>query len=142
MKKIIIQDHESGVRKLVSESEGTEYRPLKSFEEAKQFLDSVAIFEGDYGGQIYIVCPVSTIKCSQVILLKLLTDIDKISWNDPEGANIYYERHKLGEGISGGMGGAQVIDGIWIHEELKHRSLEKQICAVIDGTKDILEYQG
>ena len=58
--------------------------------------DAVAIFEGDDGGQIYAVVPVSQIACPETSLERLLADFDKFCWNDPDGRRIYYERWPAG----------------------------------------------
>jgi hypothetical protein len=58
----ILPDHESGVRRLVSDAQGLSYHPLHSLAEAKSFPDGVVILEGDDGGQIYVVCPASVVK--------------------------------------------------------------------------------
>ena len=52
-----IPDHASMVRSFTSEKYGERFEPLKTLEEAKQHADGVVIFEGDYGGAIYLTCP-------------------------------------------------------------------------------------
>jgi len=131
----IIPNHESAVRKLVSEAHGLAYEPLQNLNEARSYLDGIAILQGDDGGQIYIVCPVALIKCSESTLQQLLTDLDALAWpgNDPDSAKIYYERKSSDTNVIGGMGGAKVIENIWIHQEFKTKGLESAIKEVIEG---------
>ena len=88
----------------MADAHGSEYMAFESVEGAKNDPDAVAIFEGDDGGQIYAVVPVSQIACPETSLERLLADLDKFSWNDPDGRRIYYERSPAGSGVAGGMG--------------------------------------
>jgi hypothetical protein len=47
--------------------------------------------EVDWGGEIYLVCPIELVKCDENTLHILLGDLDKISWacNEGEGKGIY-----------------------------------------------------
>lgn len=79
MKKINIPEHQSVVRTICSK----QFIPLKNWEEALE-KDGHLIMEGDYGGIIYLTCPVKLIKCSeqnkqrvQQILYKSLEKIRK-----------------------------------------------------------------
>lgn len=116
---VATEEHESPVRKLVAEASGSPYCALKDRTEASIYDDSVMIMEGDWGGQIYLVCPVHLMKCDDVALKLLLRTLDGLAWpgNCLEGACIYYERHNKGEIISGGMRGGLVEDGLWVHNE-------------------------
>ncbi len=105
----MIPEHESPVRSILSQAKNTPFYPLKSFEDAKSYKDGVAVFEGDYGGQIYLTCPVSEIICDEPTLRQLLIDIDTHCFNYPDSAQIYYERIAQGSGIWGGSGGGIVV---------------------------------
>jgi len=137
----VIEDHESPVRGAVARVEGTSYYPLRSLEEAKSYVDGVVVLEGDYGGQIYVVCPASLVCCGQEALEKLLRDLDGIAWacnaDYPRSAGVFYERLPVGSGVDGGMGGGLVIDGVWVHEELSDPRLKSRICEVIEGQASI-----
>jgi hypothetical protein len=54
-----IPEHHSAVRHMVSETNDISYQPLRDFDEAKRTGDAVVVMEGDWGGQIYLVCPIS-----------------------------------------------------------------------------------
>jgi hypothetical protein len=79
---------------------------------------TVVVLEGDHGGQVYVVAPAREVRCSEEALIQLLADIDGGEWNDEDGARVYYERHALGAGISGGTGGGVVSAEIWVHPKL------------------------
>ena len=133
----VLPEHESGVRRLVSDARNIPYHPLHSLEEAKSFPDGIVILEGDDGGQIYLVCPASLVKCSEEALNDLLRELDHIAWphNDLNSARVFYERRPTGSPIFGGMGGAYVIEDIWIHQEFVDAGLGNRIQEVIDGKR-------
>lgn len=133
----LLPDHESGVRRAVSDARGLLYQPLRSMAEARSFSDGVVILEGDDGGQIYVVCPASIVKCAEESLSELLRDLDEIAWpgNDPDMARVFYERRAVGSGVTGGMGGAVVREGIWIHDEFIKLRLGDAIREVIEGKR-------
>ncbi|CAF0904180.1 unnamed protein product, partial [Didymodactylos carnosus] len=112
-----------------------EYEAIKNFNDAKTTENCVLIFEGDYGGQIYLTCPMKYVQCNEQILKQLLNDIDKLQWDDEEGCRMYYEIHKIGDDIIGGMSGGHVNDHLWIHDEI-NTEIKQQIQDVIDGKKE------
>ena len=105
----------------------------------KSYPDGVVIFEGDYGGQLYVVVPSSLVKCTEQDLKQLLSDLDALKWNDASGARVYYERHPVGSGVPGGMGGAVVTQGIWIHDNFMKLRLDSAIREVIEGKRKTLK---
>ncbi|MNZ37281.1 hypothetical protein D3C78_547230 [compost metagenome] len=98
------------------------------------------IMEGDWGGQIYLSCPMDIVKCNEDILRNLLTDLDTIAWdcNEGEGKELYYEVRQPGEGIGGGMGGGEIKVKLWIHKEFSDLNLYDEIEDVLSGRKDKL----
>lgn len=133
-----LPDHESGLRRMLSDSKGEAYEAFKSLEEARACRDTTVILEGDDGGQIYLAWPVSQVKCSEETLNRLLEDLDRMAWacNEGDGARAYYEVRPVGSSIPGGMGGGMVGAQGWIHEEFRKLGLEKKIREVIEGTRD------
>jgi hypothetical protein len=127
-----LSDNESGLRKMKAEAEGTSYVSFKSLADAQSNPDGVVVLEGDDGGQIYVVCPASKVKCSEQILHQLLLDLDSKKWKSPDMAHIYYEKKRIGEGIAG-KGGAVVKAEIWIHKEF--HGLADAIRDVIEGRR-------
>ncbi|CAF0940381.1 unnamed protein product, partial [Didymodactylos carnosus] len=90
-------DHSSPMRSMISSAHGEEYEAIKNFNDAKTTENCVLIFEGDYGGQIYLTCPMKYVQCNEQILKQLLNDIDKLQWDDEQGCRMYYEIHKIGD---------------------------------------------
>jgi hypothetical protein len=131
----VLADHESGLRKMKSESDGTAYVSFKSLEEAKSNPNGVVILEGDDGGQTYVVCQASKVKCSEEILKHLLLDLDSKVWGSPDMAHIYFEQKRIGEGVFG-KGGAVVATEIWIHKEF--HGIADSIRDVIEGRREKL----
>ena len=114
----------SPVRHIMAENKlDVDFHPLHNFEEAKKDPDGVAVFEGDYGGQIMMTIRMSYVKCAERQLELLLFDLNQVAWkcNDDTGTGIYYERLKIGDGVVGGMGGGRVVDGVWIHSRFEEK---------------------
>lgn len=108
---------------------------IESFELAKVTENAYVIMEGDWGGQIYLICPMKLIQCSEFTLTNLLDDLDNTAWecNEGEGKGIYYEIRIPGEIVGGGMGGGEVTDQLWLHKEFTDLGLFKAIEKVITG---------
>jgi hypothetical protein len=131
----IIPDGQSPVR-FVQMLQGEAFRPLSGYDEARNIEDAYVFFEGDWGGQIYLVCPMRRVRCSEKALQEILLEIDRRQWKDAEGAAIYYERHRPGDGIWGGMGGGRALDELWIHPALARRSLRGGIRDALEGGRE------
>ncbi len=131
----IIPEGQSAVR-FVRMVSGATFRPLSGYDEAGKTEDAYVIFEGNWGGQIYLVCPMRRVRCSEKALQELLLEIDRRQWKEAEGAAIYYERHRPGEGISGGMGGRMALNELWIHRALARRDLRRGIRDVLEGGRE------
>jgi hypothetical protein len=133
----ILPEHESGVRRMVSDARNIPHQAVHSLAEAKSSSDGTVILEGDDGGQIYVVCPASLAQCSIEDLNHLLRDLDGIAWpnNDPNSARIFYERLPIGAPVFGGMGGAIVSDDVWIHQMFCELNLESAIREVLAGNR-------
>ncbi|MDH4230814.1 MAG: hypothetical protein OEW04_02165 [Nitrospirota bacterium] len=127
---------QSGVRRMMADAAGRSYQSFKTLSEAQHHDNTVAVFEGDYGGQIYLVCPILLIKCDETKLQQLLKDIDSYCWNDPDGGNIYYEQKPESGLISGGMGGGIATTDLWIHDELRKLRLKEDIEDVLSDKKE------
>ena len=118
----VLPEHESGLRRMMADAHGQTYRSFRSLMDAKGSPDSIVVFEGDYGGQIYVVARISAITCPEHILRSLLSELDTLKWKNPQGAGLYFEEAEIGQIISGGMGGGRVIDGIWVHPRFQQYS--------------------
>jgi hypothetical protein len=133
----ILPEHESGVRRMVSDSRSIPYQALQSLDEAKSFSDGTVILEGDDGGQIYVVALASLVRCPVENLNHLLRDLDGIGWpnSDPNSARVFYERLPVGAPVFGGMGGAIVSEDVWIHQMFCDMNLESAIRGVLVGER-------
>lgn len=118
---------------MMADADGGEYVAFASLEAARLAGGATVVMEGDYGGQIYLTCPVQSVNCDESRLLVLLAELDGFGWQDPEGARLYYERAPMGSGVGGGMGGGKVVDGVWLHDELRKLGLAERVQAVIGG---------
>ncbi|MCU6792613.1 hypothetical protein OB236_10825 [Paenibacillus sp. WQ 127069] len=132
-----IPQYHSPVRHILNEVNGLSNEIfIKDFQEAKETGHSYVIMEGDWGGQIYLSCPMSLVECSEEELQTLLIDLDKVAWgcNDVYGRGLYYEIHFSEEGIGGGM----ITDTLWVHDEFIEKNLKDQIYLVISGERKTL----
>lgn len=124
----IVPDTHSGLRTMLGSAGRTNYQPFEGLEDARKYDNSYVVFEGDYGGQIYLVAPAKQIKCNLEKLKNLLERLDNHEWKDVEGAGIYFEKYKVGDTVLGGMGGGKATKNIWIHKHLSDMEDEiKQI---------------
>ncbi len=131
----MLPSYQSGIRRLVSDTNGLPYHPLRSLIEARSYADGVVILEGDFGGQIFAVCHASDIHCSLLELEQLVEDLNMMYWpNSPlDGAQVFYERLPMGAPVAGGEGGGWVTDGIWIHPWLVEDGMATVVRDVIAG---------
>jgi len=135
----VIPAHESALRRMVADSHDGRYEAVESLDAAKATIDAVIVMEGDYGGSIYLTCPVGLVQCDESTLWQLLHDLDKHGWNDPEGASLYFEVAPVGSGIAGGTGGGVVTDSVWLHPNLEKLHLRARVEAVISGDRGRIE---
>ena len=136
----VVPEYESPARRMFADAHGEDYEALRSLEEARAVPDGVVVLEGDWGGQIYVVSPVSAVACDDTTLRRLLKDIDAIAWtvNEGEGASVSFERQARGAVIPGGMGGGLVRRDPWVHPKLEERGLGATIRAVLAGASERL----
>lgn len=128
-----LSKHESGVRSLVASSHDDEYLAFRSLSEAQAAPEGVVVFEGDYGGQIYAVARAQFVRCTEAQLQQLLSELDAMSWSDPDGASVFFEALPVGAIVAGGMDGGVVAPEVWVHERL--RSWEPAVRAVLQGER-------
>src|SRR3954469_11137799 len=114
-----LPDHHSGVRSVLAATHGRRYRAYSSLEQAREDPDAAVVMEGDYGGSVYLTCPVRLVGCDAAALERVLAVLDRLDWDDPEGARIYYEHLPAGSGVAGGTGGGIVVDGVWMNPSFK-----------------------
>jgi hypothetical protein len=122
-----LPEHHSQVRSMMAEASGNIYRAIERFAAARDHPGSVVIFEGDYGGTIYLTIPVREVACDEAALKQLLVDIDSMCWSDSRGARLVYEVVPVGARVAGGMGGGQVVDGLWLHPRVEALGMREDI---------------
>jgi hypothetical protein len=127
---------------MMAEASGETYAALTTFVAAREHPGSVVIFEGDYGGTIYLTIPVGKVACGEAALKQLLFDIDAMCWSDARGARVVYEVVPVGAGIAGGMGGGLVVDGLWLHPRVGALGMREHIQQVLDGQREQIDIAG
>ncbi len=138
-KEMIVPEHHSAVRHIINEAHR---KPndmfVESFLQAQNTAGTYVIMEGDWGGQIYLSCPMNIVKCNEDTLENLLIDLDIIAWdcNEGEGRGVYYEVREPGEGIGVGMGGGEINEELWIHKEFSDLNLYEEIEDVLSGATE------
>lgn len=137
----VVEAHERPVGKILADAHDEPYAPLRTFEEARAAADGVVIAEGDYGGQIYFTCPARLVRCDEALLWQLLEDVDATQWGSVQegSASLYFERLPVGSGVWGGMGGGQVVEGVWVHDDLRDQGDDGAIRDVLEGRRRFFE---
>jgi len=137
----VIPDHESPVRRMLADAHGGSYVAYASRDEAAADPDAAMVMEGDYGGQIFLACPLRRVQASDEALDELLHELDRIAWGRDytEACDVRFERAPVGSGVAGGMGGGRVDEAIWVHDEFVSAGLDARIREVIRGERRRLE---
>jgi hypothetical protein len=117
---------------------GPEYRAYESLEAARSDSDSAVVMEGDYGGSIYLTCPVRHVGCDQPTLAAVLAVVDELAWDDPEGAGLFFEHLPAGSGVAGGSGGGAVVDGVWITPDLERWFVAGEDVRLADALAEVV----
>ncbi len=115
MAEIEIREHERAIGRITAEQQGLSYSSAGTLSDARRLQDFALILEGDWGGTIYVTCPVEAVRCDEGTLANLLTDVDDIFHSIADGRGIYFECAPIGSRIAGGDGGAIVEKGVWCH---------------------------
>lgn len=99
------------------------------------------ILEGDWGGQIYLTVP-SHLVGDWARVDELLEKLDTHAWDCNEGlgrSGFLYDPsedgHTSEDGFPGGMGGGQLEDRLWLHEEFQDgpwAELARQLLLLTD----------
>lgn len=129
----VLPEHHSPVRAILAAARGQPYTAFENLVAARAHPDGALVFEGDYGGMIYLTAPARLISCDEGTLEQLLADIDDLCWGDSGGAGLYFEALPVGSSVAGGMGGGRVVEGVWLHADLEGLLLRPEIVAVLAG---------
>lgn len=121
----------SPVRFMLDSAHGRPHRRFASLAEARAHADAALVMEGDFGGQIYLTCPLRLVQCDQPALAQLLEDLNHFAGFEGEG--LFFELLPVGSGVAGGMGGGAVAAEVWLHDEFIASGLYDGVRDVIDG---------
>jgi hypothetical protein len=110
-----------------------EHDLIETLDEAREVAGVYAILEGDHGGQTYMTVPAKLVRCDEPTLRSLLQDLDELAWNETEGQQLTFWRHRIGDHFGGGMGGADATGDVWVHKTLRALGIEDPIRKVIMG---------
>jgi hypothetical protein len=116
---------------------GYDFEFLTDLNTARQTENAYLIFEGDYGGDVYLTVPVKDVKCDENAIYFLLKDLDSIAWqcNKGGGRTAYYEIRKVGD-ITPNWG--QIKEKLWISPtSIKY---EKDIVKVLSGKRERIKH--
>jgi hypothetical protein len=127
---------------MMADASGDAYTAFTTLTAAREHPASVVIFEGDYGGTIYLTIPVRHVACGETALKQLLFDIDAMYWSDTHGTRVVYEVVPVGAGVAGGMGGGLVVDGLWLHPKIEALGMREDIQQVLDGQRQEIDTNG
>lgn len=130
------QSKSSPLRKMIANSQLKNLRTFKTLEDAKKQSNTFLVMDGDDGGQIYLVCPVSLVKCDENALLKILSELDARAWNDPSMASIHYEVYEPGAVVPGGMGGGVASTSLWLHKNFQELKMDIESRLYMRGEKN------
>ncbi len=75
------------------------------------------VFEGDWGGQIFLTVPWNLVGPKSRIY-DLLVRLDKLAWSSNKGGGrlVYLVTGNEENVVTGGMGGGKLEEGLWLHE--------------------------
>ncbi len=127
---------------MVAEASGDSYTAFTTFAAAREHAGSVVIFEGDYGGTIYLTIPVREVTCGEAALKRLLLDIDTMCWSDTHGTRVVYETIPVGANVTGVMGGGRIVAGLWLHPKVETLGIREDIQQVLDGQREHIDPDG
>ena len=127
---------------MMADAFGDGYTAFETIAAARDHQDGVVIFEGDYGGTIYLTIPVPQVACDEATLRQLLLDVDAMCWSNSSGARVVYEALPIGAGVAGGMGGGEVVDGLWLHSRIEALGMRADIQQVVSGQRQRIDTAG
>jgi len=91
------------------------------------------VFEGDWGGQIYLTVRADLLG-EGFSSLPLLAAMNEAAWPNSEqgGCCEHLIRANRNKHVSGGMGGGKLTDGVWIHKEFHIDRWRRRIRQALD----------
>jgi hypothetical protein len=112
------------------------YVTLASLEEARMMEHTAVVMRGAGGGQVYATVPVKYVACDEATLTSLVRALDAVEGRR-NGGTVKFELAPIDSGIAGGMGGAAIVDGIWLHPRLAAFGILPFVTDVLHGRQSI-----
>jgi hypothetical protein len=115
---------------------GELYVTLASLEEARMMEHTAVVMRGAGGKQIYATVPVKYVECDEAALASLVLTLDAVEGRS-NGGTVKYELAPIDSGIEGGMGGATIVDGVWLHPRLADYGIFPYVADVVHGRQSV-----
>jgi hypothetical protein len=110
------------------------YVTLASLEEARMMEHTAVVMRGAGGVQVYATVPVKYVACDEATLASLVRALDALEGRR-NGGTVKFELAPIDSGIEGGMGGAAIVDGIWLHPRLANYGILPIVTDVVHGNQ-------
>jgi hypothetical protein len=114
------------------EDDSERYVTLGSLEEARMMEHTAVVMRGAGGGQVYATVPVKYVACDEATLTSLVRALDALEGRR-NGGTVKFELAPIDSGVEGGMGGAPIVDGIWLHPRLAKYGALPLVTDVLHG---------
>lgn len=139
-RSVLLRSYESAVRSMMAESQGQPYRAFRTLAEAQATPVAAVSIEGDYGGQIFATCPARLVRCTEERLRRLAEELEtRTNATAYAGsAQVVFEPLAIGARVAGGMGGGIVVDGVWVHEEIRQLGWASAVEGILLGNQEEL----
>lgn len=84
---------------------------------------------GDWGGVVYLTCPLSLVRCSEEAQRRLHAELEKLSGDEPEGRGMGIDEGESGAAY--GHGG-KLLENLWLDEWLADLlEVENDVTAIL-----------
>ena len=104
--------------------ESYEYSTL---DEARADACTALVMEGGYGGQTYLTCPLSSVRCTLENLRQLLDELNSLAWGC-DGERLYFE-HEPANGSA----------SLWLHPDFEQLNLKSAVEQILSGITPWIE---
>jgi len=85
------------------------------------------IMAGDWGGAVYLTCPMRLVKCSEGTLRRVHAELEQLSGDEQEGRELRIEEHALGDGER-----MRFLEGLWLERWLADLAgLDSNVMAIL-----------
>lgn len=112
----------------------------ETFDAAREDPDAALVVSGDWGGIVYLTSPLRLVKCTFEVMSVLASDLDATAFKGPASSfNTAIEKHPVGTRIAAGLGGAPILDRLWVHPKITDETVRDQAAAVLDGTRSRID---